>query len=135
MATFWTSIGVMLIPIGLAVLFQWPNYYPTAFVLMIAGVILGITGLGFTIRDERQKARDDKQRQRDREKEDKWREDQDKKRAHSHYLDTLIQYEMLRALGVNPRRVNNKYRRWLSDKNHQEQLRKYEEEEEEENEV
>ena len=72
MATYWTSIGVMLIPIGLVILIQWPDFYPTAFIVIIVGLILGIIGLGFTIRDERRK-------QIDRAEENKRREAQDKK--------------------------------------------------------
>ena len=55
MATFWTSIGIMLIPVGLVILIRWPNFYPTVFIVMLVGVILGVVGLRFTIRDEKQK--------------------------------------------------------------------------------
>ena len=58
MATFWTSVFVMLVPIGLAVLIQWPNQYIIAFGMMFIGVVLGVVGLGFTIRDERKAERE-----------------------------------------------------------------------------
>jgi hypothetical protein len=122
MAIYWTSIGVMLIPVGLAILIQWPDYYPTAFIVIVIGFVLGIVGLRLTIKDERQ-------RQIERKKEEERRVTQDKKRIESHYLDTLIQYEILRALGVNPRIVSRKYRSWLSNRKFQEVLRKFEEEE------
>jgi hypothetical protein len=129
MATFWTSIGVMLIPVGLAILIQWPEQYLWAFLAMGAGVILGIIGLGFTIKDEKQKAKEARQREKAREVEGKQREAQDKKRIESHYLDRLIQYQILKALGVNPKLVGRKYQRWLTDRKFQEELKKFEEEE------
>lgn len=55
MATFWTSVCVMLAPIGIAVLIQWPRANIIAFVLIIAGAILGAIGFGLTIKEERQK--------------------------------------------------------------------------------
>ena len=132
MATYWTSIGVMLIPVGLAILIQWPDSYPTAFIVMSIGLILGAIGLRFTIRDE-------KQRQIDRVEENKRREAQEKQRTESHYLDRLIQQEILKALGVNPRLVSRSYRRWLSTRKWREQLKKIfaegEEAEKEKNEV
>jgi cytochrome bd-type quinol oxidase subunit 2 len=62
MAAFWNSIFVLLVPIGLAVLIQWPSHYVVAFALMIVGMILGGIGLGFTIRDERKRNNEDKLR-------------------------------------------------------------------------
>ena len=53
MATFWTSIGVMLVPIGVAILIAWPDSKIIAFGSMAIGIVLGIVGLSFTIRDER----------------------------------------------------------------------------------
>lgn len=44
MATFWTSIGVMLFPVGLAILIQWTEYSFFAFLVMTLGIILGIIG-------------------------------------------------------------------------------------------
>jgi hypothetical protein len=84
MATFWTSIGVMLIPIGLAVLIQWPKQSIIAFGLIIIGGVLGAIGLGFTLRDKRKadnKEEEDRQR---REDEQKLRESE-----HLEYLATL----------------------------------------------
>ena len=53
MATFWTSVFVMLVPIGLAVLVVRPSAKPVAFGIMAIGAVLGAIGLGLTIRDER----------------------------------------------------------------------------------
>jgi len=55
MATFWTSVGIMLFPVGLAILIQWPNWNIVAFVTMGTGVILGIVGFRRTIKEENDK--------------------------------------------------------------------------------
>lgn len=39
MATFWTSIGVMFIPIGLAILISWPKAWIGAYLVMFAGLV------------------------------------------------------------------------------------------------
>jgi len=122
MAIFWTSMGVMLIPFGFIILIQSPEDYILANIMMIAGAILGFVGFVLTISDERKKRRELKVAEAQ-------RKTQEKKTIESHYLDRLIQYEMLKALGTNPRIVSRKYRSWLSNRKFQEQLRKFEEEE------
>jgi len=126
-AQYWTAIGAMLIPVGAVVLIDEPDWVKLGLSLMIVGFISFIVGWGYTIREEQRNTAKEKTANEQRIKDDKWRDEQDKIRASSHYLDTLIRYEMLRALGVNPRRVSRRYRRWLADKEFQEQLKKYDE--------
>lgn len=52
MATFWASIGVMLVPIGVAVLIAFPNSKIIAFGLMTVGVVLSVIGYRRTLREE-----------------------------------------------------------------------------------
>jgi uncharacterized membrane protein YqgA involved in biofilm formation len=106
MATFWTSIGVMLVPIGIAILFQNPNNYIIAYSFVIIGAVLGIIGLTYTIRDERVKRIE-------LEKAERRKAEDDKKRDREHYLYILALYEIIKSLGGSPRIVNIKYRRWL----------------------
>lgn len=107
MATYWTTIGVMFVPIGMATLIQWPTS-PLGFVLIIAGVVLGVVGLRFAIRDEQTRRKElneaEERRARD-----------DKRRRREHYLYILTQFEMLKSLGGKPRIVSMKYRRWLEN--------------------
>lgn len=124
MATFWTSVGVMLIPIGLAILIQWPNQYFWAFVMMALGVILGIIGLRFTIRDDRERQKESKAVEKRRKKDDK-------RRYREHYLYTLTQFEILKSLGGSPRIVSIKYRRWLENELEKEERAKEEFEDDE----
>jgi len=85
MATFWTSIGVMLFPLGLAVLIQWPNRVFVAFGLIIVGGILGIVGLGFTIRDERRANEKENE-----EREQREQKDLNNQREHDELIALLV---------------------------------------------
>ena len=127
-AAYWTAIGAMLIPVGIIILIEKPDWSNMGTGIMIVGFISFIVGWCYTIREEHRNAEKDKEEKKQRVIEDEWKKKQEKARVSSHYLDTLIQYEMLRALGINPQRVSRRYRRWLADRSYQEQLRKYEEE-------
>ena len=116
-ANYWTQFGAMALPLGvsliaLAIVFSdWKDILIKAGLVSIAiGVFSFVTGWAYTIRDERQNQEDRKQEQ-------KRRKEQEKKREKSHFLDRLIQEEILRKLGIPPRRVIRKYRDWLSEQN------------------
>ena len=105
-AAYWTGIGVMLIPIGVILIVEFPQLSQIGFWLMVGGLVSLVAGWGYTIRDERQ-------RQQDRRTEEIQRRRQDKKREQSHHLDRIIQYELLERLGVPEKSVAIKYQRWL----------------------
>ncbi len=52
-ATYWTGIGVLLIPIGVVLIVEFPNLHQLAFWLIIGGFVSFVAGWGYVIRDER----------------------------------------------------------------------------------
>lgn len=100
MATFWTSIGVMLIPVGLAILIQWPGQSILAFGTIIVGCILGVIGLSFTIRDEKRVA--EKERE---EREQRRKGELQRKREHVELLALIAELRSGRDMST-PRLIN-----------------------------
>lgn len=109
-ASYITAVAMMFIPLGVVVLIEKPEWDIWAKWFIALGIISFIVGWVLTIRYERQQYKEYKQRQKE-------REDDNKRREEMHHLEVLIQYEILRKLGVNPRRVNRHYERWLEEHN------------------
>jgi uncharacterized membrane protein YhaH (DUF805 family) len=57
-ASYWTGIGVMLIPIGVVIMVEFPNLNQLAFWLVIGGLISLVAGWAYTIKEERQRRRE-----------------------------------------------------------------------------
>ena len=62
MATYLTVIGAMLVPLGVLLAVEVPNWKWLAFLLIVVGLISVISGLVYTIREEQRRDREDKLR-------------------------------------------------------------------------
>ena len=65
MATFWTAAGAMLIPLGVLLAVEVPNWDKLAFCLIVVGLVSFIAGWVYTIKEERKKDREDKLRRKE----------------------------------------------------------------------
>ena len=65
MATYLTAIGAMLVPLGVLLAVEVPNWKWLAFLLIVVGLISFIAGWVYTIREERKKDREDKLRRKE----------------------------------------------------------------------
>ena len=62
MATYLTAIGAMLVPLGVLLAVEVPNWKWLAFALIVTGLVAVIVGLIYTIREVRQKRKEDELR-------------------------------------------------------------------------
>ena len=62
MATYLTAIGAMLVPLGVLLAVEVPNWKWLAFVLIVTGLVAVIVGLIYTIWEVRQKRKEDELR-------------------------------------------------------------------------
>ncbi|MBA7705988.1 hypothetical protein ES703_114830 [subsurface metagenome] len=58
MATFWTAIGAMLVPLGVLLVVEVPSWSLLAFCLIVVGLVTVIVGLLYTRKEEQQKRKE-----------------------------------------------------------------------------
>lgn len=58
MATYLTAIGAMLVPLGVLLAVEVPNWKWLAFCLIVVGLVTVIVGLLYTIKEEQQKRKE-----------------------------------------------------------------------------
>ena len=57
-ASYWTVIGAMLVPLGVVLVIEAPDFSSLAVLLTIVGVVSIVAGWVYTVRDERQSRRE-----------------------------------------------------------------------------
>lgn len=96
-AAYWTAIGTLLIPIGVLLAIEKPEWAELAFGLIVAGLASFIAGWVYTIRDEQRKQRDERRRQ----KEYKLREEREELRLRGEKATFLALTYIVEKLGVD----------------------------------
>jgi hypothetical protein len=112
MAVFATTIGMLLVPLGVLLDVEGYNTVVALWMIIIGIVLLG-AGFLFTIKDEITKHKEAKLQEKRRQDEEKRRDRNENRRDRGSYLYLLTQYEILKSLGGSPKIVGIKFRRWL----------------------
>ena len=111
MAVYITTIGVVLLPIGVVILVEKPDLDTLAYWLIVGGVIFAILGLIFTVKEDREKRAEAQKTEQRREAEDRRREEEYKRGVEDRRRYSIFLSAFAKRWGISMWRVNRKVRR------------------------